>query len=265
MTKRVVNLYALFFATASAFFAASAHAQANTFRLYAGLVPTRYKLTFDGNANITVGPYTYANRNATASYVALNLGGTWVSSMGIYVDLSAQKSLSAKHGMWSDIPGGDKQDFSHDTYTLTGGYAYGLAKGVTVSGFGGGIFGRTELSVPSSAGFGFTKDEFDSRGFFIGAGAGIPALGGQVSGSGAIAFMRGKWTDDSGSYDNKADATRGLSLGGAYTYRLTETLGLTADVRFQQYSYDFKSQLAVNPYTVKERIVSLGARLSYHF
>lgn len=268
MRKRQYGLCILIPALVGAFFSASTQAQdesfPGTFRLYAGIVPTTYKISFDGNANITAGTNTYRNRSAKSTYVALNLGGTWVSPLGIYVDLSLQQSLGGKHDLWSDLDS-QKQDFSHDTYTLTGGYARALGAGVSVSGFGGAISGKTVLDVPGSANFAFTRDQFDSRGFFVGAGAGVPALGGQISGSVAIAFMKGTWKDDAG-FNNDADTTVGFSLGGAYTYRLDDAWGVTADVRYQQYSYGFNAPPgSTAEYTVKEHIGSLGARISYQF
>src|SRR5207249_143050 len=77
-----------------------------------------------------------------------------------------------------------------------------------------------------------------SQGIFVGAGGGIPALRGQFSGSVAIAGMKGKWKDDNG-FSNTADTTFGFSLGGAYTYPITPALGVTADLRYQQYKYNF--------------------------
>ena len=40
------------------------------------------------------------------------------------------------------------QDFSHDTYTLTGGYSHPFAQGASVSGFGGYTTSSTVLHAP---------------------------------------------------------------------------------------------------------------------
>jgi hypothetical protein len=253
---------ALFAVLAGALFSLPTEAQ--TFRLYAGIVPTSYKISFDQNAPNFGGSLNYQNRTAKSNYLAANVGGTWISSAGIYVDLSLLQSLSATHDLWTDVSS-EKQDFSHDSYTLTAGYARAFGPGVTVSGFGGLIRGSTALNAPNPP-FTFGRDKFDSQGLFVGVGGGVPALRGQFSGSVAIAFMNGKWRDDSG-YNNSATTTVGFSLGGAYTYKLTQAWGVTADLRHQQYSYNFDAQppVAVNEYTVKEQITSLGVRLSYQF
>ena len=237
-----------------AFFPAVTQAQ-NVFRLYAGLAPTSYKISFDQNA-------PYSNATAKSSYTAANVGLTWISPKRIYVDFAAQQSLSATHDLWNSVPNTSPQDFSHDTYTLTGGYSHAFAQGASVSGFGGYTVSNTQLNAPSV--LGFTKDKFDSQGIFVGAGGGIPALRGQFSGSVAIAVMKGKWRDDAG-FNNTADATVGFSLGGAYTYPITPALGVTADLRYQQYKYNFDVVNAIAAYTVTEKITSLGVRLGYRF
>ncbi len=226
----------------------------SAFRVYGGLSPTTYKISFDQNA-------PYSNRTAKSSYTAANLGGTWISPKGIYVDLAASQSLSAHHDLWDSVTS-QKQDFSHDTYTLTAGYSHAFAQGASVSGFGGYTKSTTVLHAPRPP-FLFSKDTFDSQGIFVGAGAGVPALRGQFSGSVAIAGMKGKWRDDNG-FNNTADTTFGFSLGGGYTYPITPALGVTADLRYQQYKYNFGVVTAA-AYTVTENITSLGIRLGYRF
>jgi len=240
-----------------AFFPAAAEAQ-NVFRLYGGLAPTSYKISFDQNA-----PVGYSNQTAKSSYTAANVGLTWISPKGIYVDFAASQSLSATHDLWNSVPNTPPQDFSHDTYTLTGGYSHAFAQGASVSGFGGYTSSNTVLHAPRPP-LAFSKDTFDSQGIFVGAGAGVAALRGQFSGSIALAGMKGKWTNDN-TFNNTADATGGFSLGGAYTYPITPALGVTADLRYQQYKYNFGVVAGTAAYTVTEKITSLGVRLGYRF
>jgi len=234
---------------------AAAEAQ-SAFRVYGGLAPTSYKISFDQNA-----PVGYSNQTAKSSYTAANVGVTWISPKGIYVDFAVQQSLSAHHDLWNSVTS-QKQDFSHDTYTLTGGYSHAFAQGVSVSGFGGYTVSNTVLHAPRPP-LAFSKDTFDSQGIFVGAGAGVPALRGQFSGSIALAGMKGKWTNDS-TFNNTADTTFGFSLGGAYTYPITPALGITGDFRHQQYKYNF-GIVTTAAYTVTEKITSLGVRLGYRF
>ncbi len=258
MKTRRIELWSLLWVLALCPVAVQAQ---SAFRVYGGLAPTTYKISFDQNAPNFGGGLNYSNKTAKSSYTAVNIGLTWSSPKGIYVDLAASQSLSATHDLWDSVTS-QKQDFSHDTYTLTAGYSHPFAQGASVSGFGGFISSNTVLNAPSPP-FGFSKDKFDSQGIFVGAGAGVPALHGQFSGSVAIAGMKGKWKDDSG-FNNTADTTFGFSLGGAYTYPITPALGVTADLRYQQYKYNF-GVVTTAGYTVTEKITSLGVRLGYRF
>ena len=97
MTNRVGKLCALLCA-AAAFFPALAQAQSGVFRVYAGLAPTSYRITL----NI---PGAF-NATAKSNYAAANLGATWVSPRGVYVDVSGQTSLNAKHDLWDSTGAG---------------------------------------------------------------------------------------------------------------------------------------------------------------
>ena len=147
MKTHRTELWALF---VLAFFPALAQAQSGVFRVYAGLAPTSYRITLD-----IPGAF---NATAKSRYAAANLGATWVSPRGIYVDVSGQTSLNAKHDLW-DITGDGRQKFLRDSYTLTGGYIHALSGGVSISGFGGYTYGKTIFYAPP--GFAQSKDIFE--------------------------------------------------------------------------------------------------------
>ena len=265
MSARKVGSWLLCSIAAGGSLPSLAQAEIGTFRAYAGVVPTSYRVSFDSGA-----PVGYANKTAKSNYTAISLGGTWIHPKGIYVDLSAQQSGSATHDFWSDATS-EAQKFSHDVYTLTAGYSHVFPSGISASGFGGYTQANTTLDAPKGAnvpGAGiilFSKDKFDSKGIFIGVGGGIPALRGQFSGSIALASMKGTWTDDNG-FSNSASYTTGFSVSGGYTYRISEALGVTVDLRHQQYKYDFGVYANNSPtYSVTEKITSAGVRLSYQF
>jgi len=263
MKTHRIGLWALPFIFA--FFPAAAQAQMGTFRLYAGVAPTTYKISFDQNAPNFGGSLNYSNKTAKSSYTAANIGLTWASPKGIYADLAASQSLSATHDLWSSVPNAPPQDFSHDSYTLTGGYSHAFARGASISGFGGFIWSNTVLNAPNPQ-FLFGKDKFDSHGIFFGVGGGYPALGGQFSASVAIAYMSGKWSDQgTPAYNNHADNTFGFSLGGGYTYKFSQAWGVTGDIRLQRYNYDFATSSVTTAYQVSEKIASAGVKLSYQF
>src|SRR5260221_9495757 len=103
-----------------AFFPALAQAQSSVFRVYGGLAPTSYHITLD-----IPGAF---NATAKSTYAAANLGATWVSPRGIYVDVSGQTSLNAKHDLW-EISGDGRQKVLRDSYTLTRSYNLALSGG----------------------------------------------------------------------------------------------------------------------------------------
>jgi hypothetical protein len=270
MRSQTFKLWMLCPVVAAGFLSTAAQAQ-DTFRVYAGVAPTSYSIAFSGSA-----PAGYSGKTAKSSYTAGNLGFSWVLPQRIYFDLSYQQSLSADHDLWKDTNAANasKQDFSNNAFTLTGGYINVLPNGMSITGFGGLRKSESTLSAPknafSSAGvfIQWSKEFFDSTGAFVGAGAAVPALAGQFSVSGAVAFLSGTWKDDIGN-STKADHASGYSLNGGYTYQFTQALGITADLRYQVYNFAFKRSqffsFAAVPYDVTEKTISGGLRLSYQF
>ena len=239
----------------------------HTVRPYAGLALTNYSIKFDNNAFVG-----YQNKTAKSDYLAPTVGLTWVLPQRIFFDAQYQWSGSATHDLWKDVtPAPADQDFSRDTFNLTGGYVHVFPSGNSISGFGGYTQGNSTLAaprgatIPNSGGatIGWSEDRFKSRGIFFGVGGGFPGLGGQFSVSGAIALMKGTWTDDTG-FEAKASATVGVSLSGGYTYRITPALGVTGDLRLQSYAYGFEPTNAPS-YTVTENTRALGVWVSYQF
>lgn len=269
MRSQTFKLWMLCPVVAAGFLSTAAQAQ-QTFRVYGGLAPTNYSIEFSGSADPR-----YANKTGKSSYTAENIGFSWISPQRIYADFSYQQSMSADHDLWKDAiaPNASKQDFSNKAFTLTGGYIHVLASGISITGFGGYRQAESTLAAPKGAAVPFpppynnilwSKDTFQTKGLFLGAGAAIPALAGQFSVSGALALMGGTWKDDAG-FDTKADATVGFSLNGGYTYKFTQAWGVTADLRYQMYNYGFNQSSTVAAYDVKEKIASAGLRLSYQF
>ena len=256
---------------AAAFLSPAAQAQ-DTFRVYAGLAPTTYSIAFDNKS-----PTAYTSKTAKAKYVATNVGFSWISPQRIYVDLSLQKSGgSATHDLWKDATGGNppgpEQDFSHDSEVLTAGYIHVLSEGQTLSGFGGLRRGKTTLAAPQGGSvpagtLTWSKDFFESKGVFFGAALGMPASGGSISLSGALALLGGRWSNDSTTnpYSNDAKATVGFSFNAGYTYRFGQAWAVAGDYRLQAYRYGFKQSTTTQAYNVTEKISSIGARVSYQF
>ena len=264
MRSQTFKLSMLLSVVAAGLLSSAVQAQ-QTYRVYGGLALTDYSIKFDNNAPNFGGSADFRNKTAKSSYLAPTIGFTWVSPQRIYVDASYQTSLSADHDLWTSSTS-QKQDFSRSSYTVTGGYVHVLPSGNTVSGFGGLTRGKSTLHAPGAPiTTGWTEDVFTSNGVFGGAAWGMPALGGSISISGAIALLGGTWTANDG-YRAEAKSTVGFSLGGGYAYRITPALGVTADLKIQNYSYTFDPPGTVNPdYNVTENIKALGARVSYQF
>jgi hypothetical protein len=239
----------------------AAHAE-GLVRLRAGVSPTDYSLKFDENNPTS----QKRGKTASSSYTAKNVGLTFISEGGVYLDLLGQTSGDATHDLWNPLP---EQTFSRKDFTVTLGVSIPGQSG-TGSFFGGYKSGSSELGAPKGTpvpGFGtplWSKDIFDSKGFFFGGGYGFPAAGGQFGFNGAIAFMGGTWKDDAG-FQNDADYTIGFSFGLSYTYMFGKNFGLTADFKAQHYSYGFNQYTTTAAYTVEEQINSFGLNAILQF
>jgi hypothetical protein len=231
-------------------------------RLRVGAAATDYSLKFDSS---TPDSY-YRNKTAKSSYTAKNAGLTFVSPGGFYVDILGQTSGDATHDLWE--PYAKNMEFSRDDFTLTLGVSIPSQSG-TGSVFGGFKSGTTELQAPKGTfipGYGaplWSKDKFETTGFFFGGGYGFPAAGGQIGFNAAMAFMGGEWTDDTG-YRVEADFTFGFSMGASYTYTFGKNFGLIADLKFQNYSYNFDTSTST-PYTITETATAVGLSLFGQF
>lgn len=237
--------------SASAFALPQAAQAEGLVRIRAGVAPTNYSVKVEG--------FPYGRGEAKSSYTAKNVGLTFVSDGGFYLDLVGQASGDATHDLWQPLP---DQDFSRKDFTLTLGVSIPGQSG-TGSVFGGFKSGSTELSAPRNSShpttglIDWSKDTFDSAGFFFGGGYAWPAIGGQLGINAAIAFMGGTWKDDAG-FSNDADFTVGFSFGLSYTYMFGKNFGLTADFKSQHYNYGFNQYQTTGAYDVTESINSFG-------
>lgn len=211
-------------------------------RIRAGVAPTDYTLSFSDTS-----------QKIKSDYTAKNVGLTFVSEGGFYLDMIGQTSGDATHDAYA--PTYPDQKFTRTDFTLTLGLSIPGQSG-TGSVFGGFKAGSSEFSAPP--GFSWTKDTFSTAGIFFGAGYAFPAIGGQIGINGAIAFMSGTWEDDGvPKIKEDADYTFGYSFGLGYTYMFGKNFGLAVDYKWQHYSYGF-DQGTLSPYTADENINSLG-------
>jgi hypothetical protein len=76
--------------------------------------------------------------------------------------------------------------------------------------------------------------------------------------------MGATWKDNSvRGYNVKADTAVGGSLGANYTFPFTSNFGVVADAKYHSYNYKFGSSAA--PFTIREKITSVGVSLYAKF
>lgn len=233
MKKAVALTLAMFAMSASGL------AQADTnFRLKAG-----YAVGGDYEIESDTGQKWEADFNPVA------LSGTFIFDGG-YADVTFASS-SSDSLTFSFAPTG----FSGVTGSLDRtDIAVTVGTTGSLSVFGGYKKGKSEFNNSIAT-------VFENQGVFIGLAPSFEVVdNARVGFSGALAFMDGTWTDTSGTAD--ADFTFGYSLGSAFSYQFTDNLSAGVDLKYQAYSFDFKTTLGK---TVDENILLYGVNIAYRF
>lgn len=215
----------------------------NTVRLRAGVAAVQY-VAPDPNGDIK------------SDFNALLLGATLITDAGWFFDLGSRTSTSAKWNAQDLFPPLSDQDFERRDLTLTVGKA--LGNGLSV--FGGYQAGDSELTLDSTP-LGGTKDwlKQKTQGFFVGVGKGFAVGNGTLALSGALGMMKAEITDSFGGPTEKSDSGSGVSLGLAYNYFFTKSIGITADLKYQSY------RLKYADFSGDERLTQLGLSLVGQF
>lgn len=261
--KKSVLMSSLF--VAAAFVSQSALAEV---KLRAGAGTSTYELG---------GDYTHAK--STYNPTAVGATFSWdTGTTGAYVDL-AYSSGTGKHDGWATanspttICGGTScgnvaspnEGFKRSDWALTGGAVFlnpnsGIAGNVYV-----GLKGGSTTLDAQHAGLLWTQETFDSTGVIMGGGASFPVAGGRAGSVGVtagIGIMGATWKDNHG-FDVKAKTAVGGSIGASYTFPFTSNFGVTADYKYQSYSYKFGD--TANPFTVNEKFSTLTGSLYVKF
>lgn len=223
------------------------------------------------------GDYTKAKSTFTPTAIGVTFSSD-TSAAGAYLDLS-YSSGSGQHDGWATanspttICGGTScgnvaspnEDFKRSDYAVTGGAVFlnqntGVAGNVYVGLKGG----STKLSA-QRAGLAWTEETFDSVGVIFGGGASFPVAGGRAGSVGVnagLGIMGATWKDNNG-FNAKAKSAVGGSIGANYTFPFTQNFGVTADYKYQSYSYKFGD--TANPFTVNEKFSTLMGLLYAKF
>ncbi|MDO8925725.1 MAG: hypothetical protein Q7U94_02295 [Sideroxyarcus sp.] len=225
------------------------------------------------------GDYTHAKSKYTPKNVGLTFSSDTAAN-GAYLDLSYSGG-SGEHDGWatanvvSSVCGGScgnaasaKEDFKRSDFALTGGVVFlNQNNGVAGNVYVGLKTGKTTLSASSATTLPWTEETFETSGVIFGGGASFPIAGGRAGSVGVnvgLGIMGAKWKDNStAGFSATADSAVGGSLGASYTFPFTSNFGVTADYKYHSYSYNFGT--SATPFTVRERISTLGATLYAKF
>ncbi len=222
------------------------------------------------------GDYTHAK----STYSPASVGATfsWGSgTTGGYVDL-AYSGGTGTHDGWatanvnSTVCGGScgnlaspDEDFQRQDFALTGGVVFlNQNNGIAGNVYVGLKSGSTTLGA-KNAGLPWTEETFDTAGFIVGGGASFPIAGGRAGSVGVnlgLGIMSATWKDNNG-FEAKASSAVGGSIGANYTFPFSSHFGVTADYKYQSYSYNFGD--TTTPFTVSERFSTLMGTLYVKF
>ncbi len=211
-----------------------------------GIVPATASAEFIPRVGLSYDMYEYGYSSSStdeSSYLAANVGGTFLVGEAMYFDVAYDTSLGAEHDRSDNSYG---SDFERTSWALTFG---GFVNDAT-SVFGGYRSGEAVFSHSGLwDGFEYT---IESSGPFFGASYGIPAGDGTLSFNIAIALLDANFSNNQG-VDYDSDAGAAASFGVAYK------LGnLGFNMKSQSFSYD-------DPWGVEntEDLFSLGATYSF--
>lgn len=218
---------------------------------------------------------------AKSTYRPVSVGVTFSSDTsvnGAYLDLS-YSSGTGHHDGWAtaNAPCGytancaftnaasPDEEFKRSDFALTGGLVFlNQDNGIAGNVYVGLKTGATTLGAQKAA-LPWTEEAFDTTGIIIGGGASFPVAGGRagfVGVSAGIGLMGATWKDSTGYYV-KAKSAVGGSIGASYTFPFTPSFGVTADYKYQAYSYNFGD--TANPFTVDEKFSTLMGTLYVKF
>ncbi len=226
------------------------------------------------------GDYTHA----TSTYSPATVGATfsWGSgTTGGYVDLAYSEGTGTHDG-WATanspttICGGTScgnlaspnEDFKRQDFALTGGVVFlNQNNGIAGNVYVGLKSGSTTLGA-KNAGLSWTEEKFDTVGVIVGGGASFPIAGGRAGSVGVnlgLGIMSATWKDNNptGNFNATASSAVGGSIGANYTFPFSSHFGVTADYKYQSYSYNFGD--AKNPFTVSEKFSTLMGTLYVKF
>lgn len=224
------------------------------------------------------GDYTKAKSTYSPTAVGVTYSSDIASNSGWYVDAS-YASGTGHHNGWAaanaptTICGGTScgnvsspsESFKRSDIAVTGGVVFlNQNNGIAGNIYVGIKTGSTTLGA-QNAGLAWTEETFDTAGVIFGGGASFPIAQGKAGSVGVnagLGVMGAKWKDTTG-FNVSANSAVGVSVGANYTFPITSHFGVTADYKYQSYSYKFGS--TARPFTVDEKFSTLMGFLYVKF
>lgn len=209
-----------------------------------------------------------------STYSPTTLGITFssdASTNGAYLDIGYSGGTGS-HDVFAGYTGGTTSDpFKRQDFALTGGAVFlnpnnGIAGNVYV----GLKTGKTTLGSPLGvhyvgAATVSRETTLTTSGVVFGGGASFPIAGGRAGSAGVnvgLGIMGNKWATDNG-LSATANYAVGGSIGANYTFPFSQNFGVTADYKYQSYSYDFSS--STQSQKITEKISMLTGLLYVRF
>ena len=210
----------------------------------------------------------WSGGDVKANFQSLNTGATYIAPSGWFFDGVLKTSgkttwnsveLTNAEGALND---GHDNDYSRTDTTITVGKAF--EGGYQV--FGGYQNSASKLTLPNAwvTNYGSQSSEkFNVSGYFVGVGKTFAVGSGSLNLNVAIGQMTGKLTDSVGQ-DHTSSGGTGTSFGATYTYLFDKHLGLSVEVKEQQYKYTFGASNIILT-SGKDQMTLYGANLFYQF
>lgn len=213
------------------------------------------------------GDYITAKSTYNPTAVGLTYSSEFSGNSGWYLD-AGYSSGTGKHDGWA-FAGYPDRKFKRSDYALTGGVVFLNQENGIAGNFYVGIKGGTTTLGAEGVPVAWTEETFDTAGVIFGGGASFPVAGGRAGSVGVnlgLGLMSATWKDNRtvGTFEEKADTAVGGSIGASYTFPFTSNFGVTADYKYQSYSYKFCADCA-SPFTVSEKFSTLSALLYAKF
>jgi hypothetical protein len=202
---------------------------------------------------------------AKSSYTPVNVGLTFASDTGMYLDLSAS-SGSGKHDGWKGF-GYSAENFKRTDAAVIGGKSFlNQNNGLATTFYVGYKTGTTTLGAENVPFVAWYSETFKTSGLVFGGGASYPIASGRAGMVGVnvgLGLMSATWEDTTGFYD-KSKTAFGGSIGANYTYPITSSFGVVADLKYQSYNYKFDDKPTWKK-NITERISTLGVSAYFKF